>query len=274
MQREHPEWLDLDAWATWRAKCALDLCDLEVQGALKEFMLFQFRRLLNRLATTINAPSAVRDLTMREAWHLFETHVTVRQTREGKRYKDWLFARTAQDPVGASRIVVAGAALLSRDAVRDWLRREFSPLAMLSMNQPLNENEALRLEDCLPGGLDPSNEAARREMEEAARGHAAEWFAAMGRRERLILLARFVGLALFHPTVEHAVGCRKSRACDLLKKTICSMLAALKREYPEDDEGSLRHLMAMMLSEMQVLVRRWAAAEPAGVELIRAAEQA
>ncbi|MBU1693649.1 MAG: hypothetical protein KJ726_06505 [Verrucomicrobia bacterium] len=272
-EREHPEWLDVRAWNEWRTICALGLCAPPVQQVLMEFTAFHFQRLVRRYAYRTNAPGEARMLTAGESWHLFETHLTARQTRQGKRYKDWLFARIPADSPAPMRAVAGGAVLLMRDAAREYLAREFAPAGLVSLSSPLPTAgcENLSMEDLLPDTGNPADEVARREYEDLARGHAEEWFAAMGTRERVILLARHLSIPLANPLVEQLAGCRKSKACAALRSLVEGVAFDLRRGYPEDSQESLHFLTVLTLEALNQHVHRWASAEPRCADLLNLA---
>lgn len=266
-EREHPEWLDPAAWGEWRALCALGLCPAAVQQALTGFAEFHFRRFIRRYAFRTNAPAEGAMLSARDSWHLLETHMTARQTRNGKRYKDWLFARIPPGSPSPMRAVAGGAVLLMREAAREYLLREAAPARQVSLASPLSPDGTGTLEDLLPDMVSPADEAARREYEALAREYAEEWFAALGARDRVIVLARHLGLPLNHPAVEQAAGCRKSKAFAALKSLVETLAADLKKQYPEDPLEALRLLAVLTFEALHRRVQGWAQGEPRCTEL-------
>ncbi len=269
-EREHPEWLDAAAWGEWRALCALGLCPAAVKQALMGFAEFHFRRFIRRYAFRTNTPAEGAMLSARDSWHLLETHMTARQNRDGKRYKDWLFGRVPPDSPSPMRAVAGGAVLLMREAAREFLIRETAPVRQVSLSSPFTPDGTgtLTLEDLLPDMVSPSDEVARREYEALAREYAEEWFAALGARDRVILLARHLGLPLNHPLVEQAAGCRKSKAFAALKSLVETLGADLKKQYPEDPLESLRLLAVLTLEALHQRVQGWAQSEPRCAELL------
>jgi hypothetical protein len=269
-EREHPEWLDARAWDEWHAVCALGLCAPPVQQVLMDFTAFHFKRLVRRYACRTNAPGETRALTAGESWHLFETHLIARQTREGKRYKDWLFARVLADSPSRMRALAGGAVLLMRDAAREYLAKEFAPANLVSLSSPLKSAGCanLSVEDLLSDTGNPADDVVRREYEDLARGHAEDCFAAMGTRERVILLARHLSVPLASPLVEQLAGCRKSKACMTLRRLVEGMVSDLRRDYPDDSPESLRLLTVLTLEALNQRVHRWAAEEPRCADLL------
>jgi len=204
----------LGEWREWKDRCALDLCSGPTQESLAAFAATHFGRHVRRCAHITNQPYLSSPLTGRESWHHLETFLMVRNSREGKRYKDWLFAR-ADGVAGDDQLdAVAGtAAFLMRDAVREHLRQEHAPRGTMSLNAPVPGAEAsgLTLEDLLPGAISPADEVAAREFERLAEAHARAFFEATPRRDRVAILAKHLGLSLADPAVLQKAGC--ARAC-------------------------------------------------------------
>jgi len=258
----------LKAWTEWRKRCALALCSRAAQAGLEAFAGVRFRALLRKCggpATACAAPAA------RDAWHLFETHLTVRSTAGGKRYKDWLFARvprggSAQDSVDA---VQGGAWLLMRDVVREHLRREIAPPNTVSLQAPLQPGDAtpLTLEDLLPGEDDPARCVERREYESLARQHAEELFADLTDRERVAILAKTLNLSLAHKAVVRAAGCGKSALNDAFRAFLQAVAARLRARYADDEAESVLRLTLLTLAELKGRAFLWGKSENGCPEL-------
>lgn len=231
-------------------------------------MSFQFHRLSRKYAARVAAADQARSLSAQESWHLFESHATIGTTRRGKRFKDWLFSRVHSRDADRGSAVAAGATVLLRQAMKDYLAAEFSPLGVSSLDAA---DAPLSAEDLLPDLCTPADEAARREYERLAQQHAEEWFAAASGRVRAALLARTLGLALSDPAVERAVGCRKSRAAELLRQTVAGWVKALRREYEGEDTEGIRCLTLAAFQEVGRLARSWAQTERPGLALLNLA---
>ena len=249
----------LESFLEWKARCAMGLCSVAVQGELCEFGGLHFARYVRRYAHRTNTPCEGSILAGRDAWHLYETYLTVRSNREGKRYKDWLFDRCVGMGESEVEAVVGGAVLLMRDVVRDHLRRECAPARMLSLQSPLGspEESGLTLEDMLPGNIDPVDEVAGRELERLASMHAEELMARMELRDKVAVLAKNLGLSLAHPAVEKAAGCRKSVLNECYKNFITQTARWLKASYKEDDPDTVRILTLLTLKELGTCLRTW-----------------
>ncbi len=201
------------AWREWKAQCALDLCSERTAAHLCRFGQNRFRRYVERCLPQSGPVRVSGDLlSPRNAWHRFEIHLCVHETRAGKRYKDWLFQRANNMGAHWERIVEAGASVLMRDVVREYLRHEHAIPWMRSLQEPVAvaNGAVLTAEDLLPGTLDPSGEVEQKEIQEAADRMAEEVLAGLVPRERVALAARASGMPLSHAGVLKAAGCGKT----------------------------------------------------------------
>jgi hypothetical protein len=221
-----------------------------------------------------------------DAWHLLETHFVVATTREGKRYKDWLFARgDGEDSKILHQAIEGGATLIMRDVVREYLRREYSPPFVVSLNMPVSREEVhFTLEDLLPAQADPACEVEIRELGRLARSHAKMFLAEMTRRERVALLGRHLGLSVAHRALEQAAACGKSALSAALREFVLHVAGRLRSEYPDDDACCIRVLLGMVIERVRDYVVEWAlntengcshlfalAAKPIGAESVNLA---
>jgi hypothetical protein len=262
----------LEDWIKWKEVCAADLCPDRVRNRLGAFGQSRFRTLADRFRSRTNAGNAsevVDRLGPLEAWHLFESHVTVRATREGKRYKDWIFARTEGSADSPLRVIEAGASLIMRDVVRDHLRREFSPRTMVSLDSPVagSAGESLTLGDLLPGSPDPADEAAAKEYTALACRHAEETFRKMTRRERVAMLSKHMGLSLAHNAVEQAAGCRHSILNTTYRRFLEQIGMNMGTRYRDDGGESVLALTMMTLDAIREKAFSWGKSENGCAEL-------
>ena len=253
----------LEAWTEWKRRCAADLCSASAQSALRDFALSRFRICFRRHAG--RGPAAEDSaVSPKDAWHLFETHLVTGNTRQGKRYKDWLFARV---PDGADEgatldTVQGGATLIMRDVVRKHILREHTPRMVLSLQQPVGgAGSDLTLEDLLPGTLDTADDVARREYARLADRHADTFFEEMTHRERIALLARQVGLSLAHPVVVKAAQCGKSMVNAALKSFVTRATSSLQTSYANEDTECLHLLCLMTLDSVTERILSWGFSE-------------
>ncbi|MBM4143796.1 MAG: hypothetical protein FJ225_09440 [Lentisphaerae bacterium] len=255
------------AWDEWRRMCALGRCRAETQRRLQAFAAARFHRMA-RACLAARAGSGALPLP-RDVWHLFETHLVVRGSRRGKRYKEWLFARVAPDAPRRREAIEGGASLIMRDVVREYVRKELAPAGAVSLDEPLGGAAGdLTLRDMLPDAADPVGEAARREYETLSRAHAEDLFGAMPTRTRVAVLARSLGLSLEHAEVQKAAGCRKSMLHDRFSRFLAQAARRLRERYPADDRQSLLSLTLMTVEQVKELVLRWAESERVCLRLL------
>jgi len=236
----------LKAWVEWKERCALDLCSTNARKMLQAFARSRYDRCMERCSAAIDSPR--HD----SPWHLFETYATITETGQGKRYKDWIFARVAQSDDDPIDVIQGGASLIMRDAVREFVREECSPRTVLSLDRPMGGGEAgsVTLLDILPARPDPGSDVCLKEYEQLAREHARELFSGMSERERIVLAAKEAGLSLAHSSVLKAAGCRKSFLNTVYRDLLIRVSSALKARYPRDDPEAVLVLALMTVREL------------------------
>lgn len=265
-------------WVEWKQTCALALCCGHTQHSLQRFAGLRFRTHARRYAYTTRSGPRGEALAMEppDAWHLFESHLVAGTTQRGKRYKDWLFARTegSRDPF--LDVIQGGATLLMRDVVREHLRQECPPANTVSIQEPLShgEGEPLTLEDLLPGAPDCTDEVAQREWTRLSDRHAHAAFADTTTRERMILAAKMLGVSLAHPAVTSVTGRRKSVLSTTLRSLVERIGERIKIEYPDEEPRALVALCLLTLTNVKRLSLEWAKSEKACARLFRVVEEA
>ena len=253
----------LDAWVEWKELCALARCRASTQTVLRHYVSQRFRSLVQRYHFQTNVPSPVAfTLLPTDPWHLLETHFTLPHASGGKRYKDWLFDWAAQHQPGGLAGIENGVALLLRDVVRDYLRQEFSPARMISLDRlaPGAEHD-LRIEDLLVGQLDPAAETERREFERHAAARAQAVWSGLTQRERVALLAKALGLSLAESLVQELAGCGKSMVNQAYRDLAQRLATRLEIDYPDDDRPALVLLAVLTVRTLQELARDWGKSE-------------
>jgi hypothetical protein len=260
-------------WQMWHRECALARCSQRAMSDLESFAGKRMLTFLRRYVTRTNLGSTtLPHLSDPEAWHLFESYMAVTTTRSGKRYKDWLFARTRRDPVSAGDIVEAGASLIMRTVTRDFLRREFSPRATVSMQTVVATGSTgtdLTLEDLLPSPTSPAP-TGDGDYEPLAERHATERMAAMNHRDRVALLARSLGLPLSHGAVVAVAGCGKSVLSQAYRLLVTGIGEDVQRAYPDEGEGAMR-LALLIIQRLKDHVLLWGKSETRCSALFKAA---
>ncbi len=250
----------LSHWNEWNDRCALALCSNETQHALRAYGARQFRHYAR---FTAGGAASESGLSPSDQWHLFETHLSLRQTRAGKRYKDWLFARVsgASDP--PLQVIQGGAGLLMRDVVRAFIRAERPQDRSVSLDAPLSDgaDRSFTLHDLLPGALDPAQDLEIRELTRVADLLADASFADLAPRERVAIAAREQGLSLSHPTVERCAGCRKSMLHAAHAAAVGRVADRVRAEYRDEPADSIRLLAVLTLRALGARVLGWAISE-------------
>ena len=243
------------AWRQWHARCALARCEPGPAGVLRGFAATRAASLVRRLghlAEGVVAPEP------RDAWHLFEVHLVTTRTREGKRYKDWLFARAegrrGQDGIDT---IQGGATLILRDVVREMIRREARPFGTASLDAPVPGTEGLRLADLVPSGPTPADEADARELDLIARRTAEREFEAAPRRVRIGLCLRALGLPLDGPAVERAAGCGKSSLHAAVRGFTVGLAAGVLRDHPAETSGTAHEIAVRAVQALRDMAREW-----------------
>lgn len=255
--RESPPLRD---WQTWYRVCALARCAESVRRELRAFAHERFLTYLRRLGGDLDPGACVDPDT---AWHLFETHLQVKATREGKRYKDWLFARVEAGRDDSAGVVAAGASLIVRSVVREYVRHERPQARMRSLDAPLSDafGHRLTLEDLLAGPDDTAGAVHAREREAWAQRLGAESFAALDRRGRVVLTAKALGLRLTHPSVLRAAGAQKSALSEQYRNWVLRMAEDVRERWQTSLDGDLTRVALQAIHHAQGMALDWAAAE-------------
>lgn len=258
------------AWSEWKARCALHRCADAVRARLQRFADSRFRAVWQRCAGARAGMTPEPGVSPADAWHLFESHLVVRQTQAGKSYKDWLFARLEGSRGDPASVIEGGASLIVRDVVREHLRREYSPAATVSLQAPMGSGGgSLSLEDLLPGVVDVAGDVQRREFMEMAVRHARTILARATRAQRVALLARELGLPLHAPEVEAAARCRKSALSAGYHRLLKLLAEEMKLAYPEEDPETVVAITLLTLEALKKETISWGSAENGCPEIFR-----
>jgi hypothetical protein len=241
------------SWLEWKKMCAADLCGEVARHELQQFAAVRFQKHANTEAYRTNDPKGnMLRVKPGEAWHLLEVYFTVHGTREGKRYKDWLFARVHNSPDDPIDIIQGGATNLMREVVREFIRRECPRWGIVSIQQPrTTTGDSGTVEDLLPDQHDPLTDVEAREYENLAAQHALALSSAIGKREKVALAAKELGRSLADPIVLKHAGCGKSvlSACygDLIRKVV----GLIQEAHPGEDAASLLYLAERTLAHLK-----------------------
>lgn len=257
-------------WQEWHKRCALARCDAVAAAALTAFAWTRFRHYVRRVPRAARLSEAALP-TARDCWHLFETNLTANRHGSGKCYKEWLFARLAGSRDPALDVIQGGASLLMRDVVRTYLLREAPTRWTVSLDAPTgSDGRGVPLVELLP---DPhsADAAAARELTECAALTASRALRRLPRRERLLLLARHLGLPLHWPEVIAVAGVGRNRGSVLWRRVFAGLAQQVMRELPAEGRGvQLRvALDAAALLSRQILA--WGRGHASAATLFRLA---
>jgi hypothetical protein len=265
----------LEHWKEWKRLCALERCSDAARATLHQFAMTRFSKYAGRYGS-FDSQAQARHVMQdgRHAWHLFETYLTVRKNRQGKAYKDWLFARQGTSDDAPLDIIQGGATLLMRDVVRDWLRQETTPRFFVSMHRPVGNREAgtITIEELLPVYDDPADQAVMHEYQQLARKHAVDFFAQMRPRVRVAVLARARGIPLSHPATVQAAGCSKSGLHQSLMNWLRNIKTKIHELYPDEGLREKSLLTALIMEALQERIFIWISMEKSCIRFFRLME--
>lgn len=254
----------LPAWLEWKERCAARLCSDTTQHQLFSFAHSCFVRYVRRCSAELSIVGVgAHRMPGADAWHLLESRVTVKETQQGKSYKDWLFDRSRRRTGSQLDSVQGGASLIMRDAVREHLRSEHKRFGTVSLDALIvgEEGDAGSLADILAADTDPVSEVALREYRELARGIACAMVEEMSWRERIALLVHRLGLRFSDATVEHVAQCRKSTLFNVYRDYVVGVMQHLRARYAEEPVDALVTLALMTLGEIKEKVFLWGTLE-------------
>lgn len=244
----------LSVWTEWKDRCAADRCSPEDAAQLRAFGTRRFCTCLDRYATRTGhrGGKALRPAEVRDAWHLFETYARVNATKEGKRYKDWIFARAGSPTTRSKQAIEAGATLIIRDVAREYLRREHSAYFMESLNAPsATSAAAFTLEELLPSPATPLDEVQQRDLDALAKSDAGLMLKELSAQERILLWAHGCGIPFTNTDLAKWTGLGKSSMYHLYRETVARCCAFTRRRHPSESPGTTLLLCRHLLEELR-----------------------
>jgi hypothetical protein len=248
-------------WKIWKDKCALKLCPPDIQCALIEFAGIRFNKLASTYASTTNV-SNIRALAVppEDAWHYFESGLRLRDSRDGKSYKKWLFARAGIDSEPTLDLIQGGATLLMRNIVCEHLRKEFSNPRSLSLDcSSLKSSQTLH--DLLPASLDTLEEVETRELRSIANTDAETIFADLKYAERVALLARELNLPLNHPNVLLVAHRGKTAVAEAYEAVRSRLAEHIRTRHDKEDSETLAQLSILAFTNLKERSILWGKTE-------------
>ncbi len=234
----------LGQWGEWRRLCAIARCAEPTAAALAGFARAKFRHyaapIVGEEAVATEIPDAAACFNIVEHW------MSVARPVSGRRYKEWLFARAeGQDGERRLATILAGASLVIRSVVREWLA-DAAPSGDVSLDAPVPGAEGVAFIDLLPDeGAMAVEESLLRDLAESL---ADEIFGSMEEPTRLVMLARAAKLPLYHPLLLGEFGFGKSKAATAWKDVIFDIAGRIKRRWP-DEPGEWKVSLAMRTSD-------------------------
>ncbi len=266
----------LAAWQEWKERCAANLCGKPARQVLHGFAHARFLKFYPRSVPFHTSTVQQCAVTAPDAWHLFETYLATSHTRQGKCYKDWLFARVATSRDNPLDVIQGGATLIMRSVVRRHVHDEFSPKGHVSLQTVVSERggQTLTLEDLLGTDLNPADAAAEAEYDRLAEAHAAEFFDEMPGHERVMLLAKAAGISLASAAVVSAAGRGKSALCATYHRFMRRIALSMVEKYPGEEKSAVMHLTQLTLHKIKKRTISWGKAEKRCAGFFIVAEEA
>lgn len=265
----------LEDWLQWKQLCALALCRPMTQSALRDLVGRRFRQYVAGYAS---GPGSGTALEPRDAWHGFETYFQLHRTRQGKGYKEWLFARgpdPAADPAAALAAVESGVSLLLRNVVREHLRQERPSWRCLSTQESAlgPDGPGLTLDELLPGPSDTLAEVERRELERLGQALVADCLDQLSIRERIALLARELGLSCRHAGAQQAAGCDRTALAQAFPAALKKIARQVAGAHPGESRGFLAALTLQVFQAVREALFQWLRADKARSTLLTPLEE-
>lgn len=252
----------LENWQQWKAKCALGLCDKTVKRELRGFVSAKFTHFVRMYTDSERAQApAVSMMPAAEAWHRFETHFRLHHSPAGKSFKAWLFTRKNTRGYSVRETVEAGATLLVRDVVREYLRREYSDPRMVSYSEGTGgispDDQPLSVVELLPCQSDTTMMVEERDLDELARMESLAAFAQLDRKQRVALLVHQAGLSLGHPMAIKAAKCSGATMYNAFRSTLAGIAALARSRYAREEPTVQATLACRIYEHVSGLAFAW-----------------
>lgn len=266
----------LGYWIEWKQRCALGLCGQDARQSMTSFVANHMTSQLHDESFRFGLGDEwTPDLSVNQCWHYFEVHFVTKQNKHGKRYKDWLFARTATSNDAPLKVILGGVKNLLRDVSREYLRKERGRKGQISLDEPVGASDdhgPSRLDVWLVDSATPSDAAVHNDDLRWAAVHANNVFRSMSRRLKIAVMARACETALSNPTILALAQCGKSVITDCHTKWIASLAESVKAACPKESRDTQRQLVLCVILEIQRLALAWASTETDCAEFLSSIE--
>jgi hypothetical protein len=141
-----------------------------------------------------------------------------------------------------------------RDVVREFLRRECPHPQQVSLDEPIGEGGTSLAELIPDRRLLPLEDAELRQAaDEVARGVLD----ALPVSARVVVLAKELGVPLYHPAVERAAGARRSFASDLWRRAYVRLAERSREVCRDGDRAACLGLAFAAAGALAGFIREW-----------------
>ncbi len=262
---------ELQAWYEWEELCAVERCSEGAKRFLNDFGDRALSRGISKL------PEEVRDNILRpsempgygfcllEKYALEKVYTERQPDKElrEKTYKKGIFykQRNSQDP--PLQVLKAQARCMMRNAAREWWKEEMSIKGGQSLEVTTSTNCDLTLIDLLPDTYQ-YEDSDLRELLEIAREEAPDIFKVIPFVQRVILIARKLGIPYSNSDVIKRVTDKSTSSLGYQFKYLYKRkdyLQILKEKYPKEDPETMDLLYRMVLAICGEMAIEWGRSE-------------
>ena len=253
-----------DDWLLWKEKCALALCPKNTQAELRRFVQARFSRYIASYAAAYRGlETEALFPTPEQSWHWMETYFQLHRSRQGKSYKDWLFARASIGAAPAAESIESGISLLLRDVVRERLRSEYPSAQTLSLSTRTSApgRSSLSVDELLPCSADTLDEVETADISGQAARLTQTVFNDLSLRQRIAILGREMGLPLSRPALLKAASCAKSALSAAHEKALLAVARHAADAWPSEPQDMRARLAIALFDSVRQRIFIWASVE-------------
>jgi hypothetical protein len=241
---------EINDWTEWKEKCAVDLCCDEARSRLKGFVYAVSRNRLKILSPTFQSPS------FEEAFHLLEVDCHISTTSKGKRYKDWIFDHADKSNQPRLEAIKTAVSMRLRDVCERLARYEGHSrdhkrgITPVSLDSPIAPGSNLTIGDFAPDEQCFNSDVEIREYEEIAVGIAARVFSTLDDLTQATIAASALEIPLTDSELNALLDKGKNALYRRLNSALEAINAQIEKEYPEEEEASIKLLVDMARHEI------------------------